>query len=672
MKFTPLKQGNMKMKHITVSEMSLDMSRLPCDVKDNCLTAVKNMINENGRLVTRQGLYTTADGLLDTSMCDGAESYEYSLTDTEVNIDGVPRQLVTAKIRYDDRNYFILVFGIGENQDVRFLGYMIFGRVDDTTFFCPENIVFYTGKAQSGGGIFALVTLRNQFDDSQTEYGIYEINSDYAYWERCVGEYIPTVYINGTGNAYEEVDWKFSSSPKMPERRNLLSGGFYAYYSSDGVSSSFRLPFTNIDNSSVICRIYTNIGVYSEWVIYSDSSSAKQNFYGAEITANVDRNTGMVYFTTASNSTYSIPIMSAYRENNIRILAQKEVENGLSNIVSSKYSALYKNKWLFSGGDGKNKIYYADYETPLYFPEVSSNEIGANDEAVSGLKVIADRIIAFKSHSMYEISVKNGGDFNTTSLLADNGAIFKKNDTFSVKQLSNICSSKRNTVAVCGEKLVWLGCDNAIYSLAKNSSSIEKISHNIDPLLREIGSDIDCYAAGNAENYILSYGRNAIIINLENNKCFYWEFPEGLEFSGIVPYGRSFSFLYRYNGSTDCYVAGLLGESDILFKGKGYKLTTADLPILCDFALKCFDFDAVAEKKSVKKVDLRLCAKGKSEITVGDRDIFAKFDLEQSAGTDILNDTVTLITDLAGARYIEIAIKSNKGISFGGADIYFC
>ncbi len=671
MKYTSLKQKNMQVKHITVPQMSLDMSRLPCDIKDNCLTAVKNMIYKDGELVTRQGLYTTADGLLDTSMCDGAWSYKYDVTGTEVNIDGVPRQLVTARIEYDDRNHFILVFGIGDNQDVRFLGYMIFGRVDDTTFFCPENTVFYTGKAQNGGGIFALVTLRNQFDTSQTENVIYEVDSEYKLWERCIGEYIPTVYINGTGNNYEEAEWNFSSKPQTPERRNLLGGAFYSYYSSDGISSSFRLPFTNIDNTTVICRVYTDTDDYTEWTIYSDSSIAVQVFMGKEIIANIDRTTGSFFFTVGSGS-YAIPIMKDYRENNIRILAQKNIVNGLENVVSSKFSVRHKNKWLFTGGNDKNKIYYADYERPLYFPEVADNEIGISDEGVNGIVTISDRIIAFKSHSMYEISIKDGGDFNTTSLLADNGAIFKKTDTFSVRQLSDICSSKKNTVAVCGEKLVWLGCDNAIYSLAKNSSSIEKISHNIDPLLREIGSDIDCYAAGNAENYILSYGRNAIIINLENKNCFYWEFPENLKISGIVSYGGSLSFLYSYNGSNDCYVAGLSGESDILFKGKGYKLETSELPIESRFALKCFDFGTVADKKSVKKVDLRLCTKGKSEITVGDRDIFAKFNLGQSVGNDLLNDTVTLITDLVGAKYIELSVKGDKGINFGGADIYFC
>ncbi len=669
MKYKALKQKNISLKRVSASNLSLDMSKMSTDVGDNCLTKVKNMILKDGRLVTRNGLFTAESGLLDVSMCDGAIKYNYFLTETVTAIEGEQRRIAYAKVEYDDRNHFILVFGIGENEDVRALGYMIFGRADDTAFYSPENAVFYTGKAQKGGGIFALVSLKNVFNSSDREYHIYEIGADYGSWNRSVIDYVPTVYINGTGTSYGESNLKFSNKPKMLEPRNLLNGDFYAYFSADGFSSGFRLPFTNIDNSPVICRVYQNSQDYVEWRIESNSQIAGQDFMGKRIIANIDRASGTFFFTSGSYH-YAIPVMDAYRENNIRIFATKNVENGFENIVSSKIVTDYKNKWLFAGGRESNKIYYMNYDTPLYFPDISSNQIGISGGDVTAMTAFSDRIIASTVKGIYEIGVKNGGNFNAMAILGDNGKIFKEPDSFTARKLSDN-SIRNNTLAVCGERLLWLGKDNTVYSLAKSGNGIEEISDGIAPILRQIKSSFECCAVGSEENYILSYGNSAVIINHKDRNCFYWEFPKELKIIGIICYGNDFSFLYQYNGSNECYVAGLSGDRDILFKGRGYRLEIAELPCESEFSLKCFDFGSM-QKKTVKRLDLRLATKGKSTVTVGDRNIYARFNLLETQNQDIFDFVTTFITDLSGMRYVELSVTSDQGINFGGADIYFC
>ena len=78
------------------------------------------------------------------------------------------------------------------------------------------------------------------------------------------------------------------------------------------------------------------------------------------------------------------------------------------------------------------------------------------------------------------------------------------------------------------------------------------------------------------------------------------------------------------------------------------------------------------QKRVIKKLDLRLVTKGKSLVTVGDRNIYTKFDLDNSSHSDILESFITLIPDISGVKYAEIVISSDEGINFGGADIYFC
>ena len=108
MKYKSLKQKNINVKHIDTANLSLDMSRLPTDVGDNSVTALKNMIYKDGSLITRQGLFTKESGLLDVSMCDGAVKYEYYLTDTIAEIEGEQRRLAYARVEYDDRNHLYL------------------------------------------------------------------------------------------------------------------------------------------------------------------------------------------------------------------------------------------------------------------------------------------------------------------------------------------------------------------------------------------------------------------------------------------------------------------------------------------------------------------------------------------------------------------------------------
>ncbi len=668
MKYKSLNQKTINIKHIDALNLSLDMSKLPTDVGDSCLTSVKNMIYNDGRLLTRQGLFTAESGLLDVTMCNGAMDYKYFLTDTVADIEGEQRRLAYAKVLYDDRNHFIFVFGIGENQNVKSLGYMIFGRPDDATFYSPQNVVFYTGKEQNGGGIFALVSLKNLMNTYQSEYYIYEIGKDFANWNRSIADYVPTVYINGTGNGYGLLDWKFSSTPKMLEPINILNGSFYAYFSADGVSTAFRLPYTDIDNQEVVCRVYENAQNFVEWRINANSQTGSQTYNGMMITANIDRRSGTVYFTSGSNY-YAFPVINAYRENNIRIFAKKRIENGFRNIASSKIVMGYKDKWLFAGGEEKNKIYYTNYDTPLYFPDISSGGIGIADEAIISVQGFSDRIITATSKGIYEINIKNSGDFNAVAILGDNGKIFKKPDTFYVSKLGSN-TARNNTMTICGDKLLWFGRDNAVYSLSKNGSSIEKISDSIDPILRKIDKNADCYAAGTTENYILSYENEAVIIRLKDMSCFYWVFPKSIKILGIIGHLNKLSFLYQYDGYNECYIAGLCGEKDILIKGSGYNLQTVELPLESEFALKCFDFGTMG-KKTVKKVDLRLETRGKSAVIVGDRKVYAEFDISNFGGRDILDSVASFITDLSGVKYVELGVKSEEGINFGGADIYF-
>ncbi len=669
MKFISLKQKDIRVKHILPRDCGVTADENSTEIKEKCLKEAFNIILRDGYYKTRKGFYSEPQGLLDTSMCDGAEGYEYALTEAEATIAGKRRRIAYIKVKNDISNCLVFVFGISGDRDIISLGYLHFGRVTEDTFYCPEKILFYSGKKNGSETVFAMVGLKNTENAAEGYYAIYEAWENFSFWQQSSDFYTPTIYINGRGNAYETLEWSYSSKPQKPESLNLLDGGFYAYYSSDGASTGFRLPFTDIDDSTVICRIYSSLSEYTEWVIHQGTYSATKSFLGSEVTAYVNREKGMVYFLL-NGSNFPIPIMNEYGENNIRIFAKKNMENAFGAIVSSSCYTSFGEKQLFSGGEEGNRIYYTEYDNPLYFPQVFDNEIGAADEAVTALKVFGGKLIAFKANEIYEIGIKNGGNFNRTALLADNGAFFKNADTFNIKLIDGEtgCSDGK-TAVICGNKLVWCS-DNTVYSLKGGVGSAEKII-SLNGNLNE-SNEIYSFSAAIGENYIFCGTQRAVIINTENSGAYNWSFPEGVSIKGVFSVGERLFFLYCYTDSTDCYMAELLGDKDIVIYSKGAKQRIKEFLIDSKFSLNCFNFEEIYPQKRITRVDLRLDCKGKSVITVGDGRVFTSYTVEAPFNTKNSKRKLKLIPDLLGAERVEISIKSNNVISFGGADIYYC
>lgn len=666
MKYTSLKQQAIRSKHIEVPSKGIDSDK-PCDkIEEKCLSFAKNMIFENGVLSTRKGLSTNADGWFDTSMCEGAVSQSFYVTDALANIDGEALRIVYADIKYDNSVFFVFVFGVGESGNIKSLGNILFGRLDDTVFFYPESITFYSGKAHNGGGVFALVSLENAENPSQKDYCVYEIGSDFNSWSIASGFYIPTVYINGRGNAYETLEWGFESKPASPESRNLLNDSFYAYYSSDGSSSSFRLPFTDIDNLSVTCRIYYSIEEYTEWIIDAEETTDTKTFAGREVSVCLDREKGIVYFI-ADEGSFAVPAMSTYRENNIRILAHKAIQNGFDAVASAKCVTSNGNKNYFSGGINKSGIYYCDFDTPLYFPYVNDNIIGNPESEVTELKSLGERIIAFKQNGVYEITVKKGGAFNNIAVLPDNGAIFKKPDVFNINTLSDNIGLYKKTAVKCLEKLMWLSYAGEICSISKSSKIIETLPIKVKKFLKEIISNDRILTENYQQNYVLSSDNKTLIINSEGN-CYYWELPDLAIYEGVISLGENLYYIYRLQGSSYYYMAGLKGECDTVISGIGSNAETKILPIESKFTLKGYNFGSVAADKSIKYIDLDMKVSGEYSITVGDENVYCSFE-EMPPFTE--NNIIRVIADITGVKRADITIGSNNGISFAGGDIYY-
>lgn len=665
MKYPSFNKAKSLVRSIEVPKNGICLNEL---TSTSSLNFAKNMIFENGRLVSRKGFNSREGSLLEVSTAEEVLYCNFELTDAEVNIKGYDYRIAIAKVEQSLTSYDIFVFGVMENRITLSLGNLSFPKMPDT-FYCPEKIHFYSGKPQIGNGIFALVSLRDKYNSYNTSAEIYEVGSTYKSWLKCDNFYIPTVYVNGRGNAYRQLDWNFAEAPKRPQGLNMLSGKFYAYYSSDGYSSNFALPYTNIDNKMVVCRVYHSVNQYTQWTIFTNETTATQTVYGATVTANIDRERGLLYFTSSDGSAFAIPAIEVYSQNNIRIMAEKTVENGFFNIANSSSFAACGQKRIFSGGKKQNEIYYTDYENPLYFPEVLGNTVGFCDTAVKKLKVLGERIVAFKEIGIYDIKVKNGNIYYKPELLSENGAVFKETATFTVSTVSdNMGCNYFQTITAGSRGFIWRHLDGKIYLLNSKGNDIECISHNIEDLMSDFGSEGLLLATAWGENYVLYYNQKMIIID-KNNASYYWELPPEINAVGFISRGKELSMLYRYGRNKYCYLAEIRGDEDKFINGVGNSAVINNFPIESEMHLTS-PLGKAGTKATVSRMDLKLYREGKCEVAIGDGNLEEKFSLKLPSSHGKSTDTLQLITDLSGLEYIKLSIKSNKGISFSGADIY--
>ncbi len=677
MKYSSLKKEKEKILHIPIASGGINLSQLPGNIGDRQLAEGKNIWFSEGKLKTRPGLRGGLDRLLSAKMTSFADDYKVKMTDTEVYHEGECKRIATEEVITSNSHCLCYVYLVGSSGKAASIGYLHFGRLDDSTFYCPENVTFFAGAPHNGGGIFALVKLYNREAPSQVYYAIYESSAHLGEWQPSYGYYIPTVYINGRGNKYEFAKMSGQVSAKSPttlEALNMLNGNFYAYYTSDGYSNSFRLPFLRIDNSTVTCRIHYNLNSYIEWMVYGGETSKTEIFMGAKVTMNVDREKGTVYFTNESGNDCAIPLMSMYSENNIRIMARKEIAGGFDAVASSTLSKSSGSDIILSGGLETGRIYTAKYDNPLYFPLINDNVVGSANSAVTAIGTAQGKFYLFKATHVYKVEKVEGAEINKTALLPDNGTIFKETGSYKITNLSNKIGCKNGaTIDFYENQPIWQADDGNVYILSSSSGKAELLSKEAEPYLKSELSGGETQAVLSGNKYLLSCGRKAAIMDYSNKTpvWYFWEFPPEVEIVGLTAFLEKFFLLCKGSETGVCYTAALQGERDIILEGSIGNETEVSKDIECALKTKSFALSNKGTKKRINRVILDLYASSKIKIGIGSRGAVSKFCLDEAHLLEGSENIVELIPNMYGEDSVYITLESDKGIATGEADIYY-
>ncbi len=674
MKYKNLKTSSQKILHIPVPINGMDMSS---SNNNSNLYYCSNVEFKNGRLETRKGLKSFVDNVLDISGLKGALAYEYKITDTVFYIDEIPLNIAYVNVTLDSNTRCCRSFLIGEEGFVMVLGDIDFSRVDASTFFVPNSISFYTGKPQNGGGIFAIVAMNNLYDSEQQKFAVYEINKDLEKWIEVKDFYIPTVYINGRGNRYEfaeQTGEAYEKAPMSLEKLNILNGKFYAYYSSDGYSSSFKLPFVNITDSKISCRIYTAADAYTEWQIDSGKTKDTKTFFSTSVTMHLSRSKGVFYFTVEAGD-FAVPLMSQYKANNIRIFAQSKTDEDFYSIASAKHSAVIADDIYFAGGEKKNKIYYTSFSNPLYFPQIYDNEIGSADTEVTALVGEKDKLIAFKPFSVYAINVKQGNSINDNALLNDNGKIFSATNSVSVSCVTNqYGNSYKDTAAFVGSRCIWFDGER-IRAMSLNGYEIYDIDKQVLPLLEVLSeSDIKtAFGFADQDKYHLLLGNKAVVIKVEDNKYkFYvWQLPSGFSLLGAAKSYALTVFLCYNEKDKICYIAYPFGDKDIVIKKQNGEFIEAICDIQSFIKLSGLRFGGMSNKKRLKGLSLQIDSQSDVKVKLLSKTRDEEYTILNSSISDTNDNIVNITTDIYGVGVLGIELDAVKSISLGDCDIYY-
>ncbi len=689
MKYGSVKHINFKTLNVSEFDGGVDLNKAPTALPDNCLTDISNMWLYEGRLKTRPGLFAELSDAVSPPYEYYMGGYNYYATGSFVNVGGEKKQIIVSDVCIDDSICVHNIFFAGRDSRMVAAGEMIFRRTSSDIFYKPVNMVFYEGKPQVGGGIFLLATVVDEYNPTSRFCKIYEINSELNSWIELNDYYIPTIYINGRGNKYSLAYAENRVNVPAPvtlESPNMLNGRFHAYYTSDGFSNSFRLPFSNLANETIVCRIYYGLTGYVEWTISGNTIIDTQNLFGTDVSMMADREKGTIYFL-ASTSDYAIPIMEMYNENNIKITASKTIENGLERIASCTNTTKSEARILLSGGVCGNEIYTAQYKNPLYFPQESTISVGEDNKKITGLAARENKILAFKENETHILTLKTAGNYNTTSLLADNDKIFSKPDHYESVCLSESVGCKSfKSFAFCGKNAIWLAKDGRVYFMpsitSKNIYAIsEKVQKSIDS---QAPLDIEkAFAVYGNGYYILIIGSKGYIIKCDKSsmdsfsdiataRWFLWDFPNQIKLSDGFCIDSHCYFVCLGSEQNLCYISTLKGERDIDIYYLNGEVLKRSLKINSTLTTKTFKLSSLSVKKNIEAVYITLAAKGRVSIALNGKtytDIdfgFSDEDYNKS-----VFKSVKLLRNLHGVEGIYITLSSDEDLSIGELEISY-
>ena len=669
MRFPEFKNGNSSVCNIDSISKGVTTQTHCRESKELGLTDCNNVVFKDGFLQNRPGFFTDFGNLIYNLTYSKKIDSTTETTGIEIDTDYGKVTMLVEKIDYDNSTYILLTHLMLENGNYYDSIPIYFQRTDRNKFYVPVKVNFFRGKPISGEGIFAFVYLENRHDSSQKSTKIFELNSALSTWNSVSSLYVPTVYINGRGNYYEKAkstNQAFEGTPKFLESLNLLEHRFHAYYSTDGYSSSFRLPYSSLADDSVVCRLYYTVSSYVEWVVPAGKNTASQTLYSVSVKMTVNREKGIVSFSVPAGE-YAMPLITDRNENNLRITATKSCDYDINDIFAADSFLSHKGKLYLAS---KGCIFSARESNPLYFPRESVVKVTDRDKKINALAPLSDKIVAFCDNEISSINITDGKALNTVSLLAENDAVFYEADTLKHTVISGSVGCNYGT-SVCSDlnRVFWVGDDGLPYCLLP----AEKILclSTVPPKSWLIDWWGKCFGIISGNFVMFFKGNNALVLAAkkmptsqnDTMEMYYWEFPSNLLFlCGYVSGGKS-RIVSSGIPSELLFVSSLGENEDIYLDRISSETELVTVPINSSFETQCLNFGCT---NSVKKIDFIALNLGCKNANISVNGLLKR--IASQKGT---NRKLKLLLGLCSVPSLKLSLETEKPLNLGEIDIKY-
>lgn len=330
--------------------------------------------------------------------------------------------------------------------------------------------------------------------------------------------YKPLVRRAGKGVAERGSD--LSVTGEAVEDYNLATPYFRMAFTTDGEATAFYLPQTELDDTRITAAYTDGTGRTTVHEILSESDIGTVQ---GGLVLHCDRAAGCVYFTD-SGGTPAAPAKGT--ADNLVVTAAKSRAEFRRILYQMRFAVWYGGNSGFSPGGARlflagnprypNRVQWSAPGNPLYFPENSYMTVGDASQPVTALAVQGDLLAIFKERELHAAS------YTPSRVSAGEAA------AFTVEKLRSAVGCDRpETIALCGNRLVWTHSGGAVYTLLSAAKGVGCLSGPIERELAESAYE-EASAAVFDGHYLLLLGNTAYLLRLDEGYHRY-TIPEGRE-----------------------------------------------------------------------------------------------------------------------------------------------
>lgn len=665
-------------------------------ILDNQLSDGANLLFENGVLTSRKGLSFDLDEAIGNFDQYGVFQNGITVTDTQIAREDKIYRIAFA-VWGDNSSYQTLyIYFVSQDKKLTPAGNFQFKRTSQDIYYKFSNIVFLVGSKTLGSGLYAFLTLKS---GSQALYEIYELDTSLHEWLKITEDniYTPTVLINGKGNKYDDAvtEDNFNAEATLkPEKFNMLTSRFKAYFTTDGHSDTFQLPIKKInENSDVLCRFYVSKNYYYEWLIPAGENAVTSETDSGNITMCCYRNSATVVFFDSEGNIFSLPRSYLVTSNNLFVKTSRESEDDIDQIVGCEHCTIYNSNVFFYGNEqNASNVYVTTTSNPLYFAENMKSSIGNPSEKITAMAVQNNKLIAFKSSEIYQVSLEKNQSELLSDSLWDGSHLSFENKQIRLSFIhGSIGCINKNTLSVCGNRLVWLGADTNVYTLATTTYGKENnvycLSDSISNILNTY-SDTELFSAFafNANGYyVLHIAKSLYLLNYRIKNfgispvyTALGKPPETISWYVLKLPPQKYHSGYSISGEINlscsdinskyCVLSTLFGENDKILSFEDGTAVQKTQEIKSSITTKFFNLGSSTSRKIIEEVYISMDFSGIADIILNDGNIEYKQTVFSQQKTYA---PIRIAPHFKGVYGLSVTVVSNEPISFRGIAVKY-